>query len=39
MVHVRAFAHVGGVPQRLVYDNLTLAAHRRVGSHYSHRLR
>ena len=29
--HVRAFAHFGGVPERLVYDNLTAAVKRRVG--------
>ena len=29
--HVRAFAHLGGVPKRLVYDNLTAAVKRRVG--------
>lgn len=29
--HVRAFAHLGGVMARLVYDNLTLAVKRRVG--------
>jgi len=29
--HVRAAAHFGGLPQRLVYDNLTAAVKRRVG--------
>jgi len=29
--HVRAFAFLGGVPARLVYDNLTVAVKRRVG--------
>lgn len=29
--HVRAFAHLGGVPRRLVYDNLAAAVKRRVG--------
>ena len=29
--HVRAFAHFGGVPLRLVYDNLSAAVRRRVG--------
>lgn len=29
--HVRAFAYLGGVPQRLTYDNLTAAVHRRLG--------
>lgn len=29
--HVRAFAHFGGVPARLVYDNLSAAVKRRVG--------
>ncbi len=29
--HVRAFEHFGGVPARLVFDNLTLAVRRRVG--------
>jgi len=29
--HVRAFAHLGGVPRRAVYDNLTAAVKRRVG--------
>lgn len=28
--HVRAFAHFGGVPTRLVYDNLSAAVHRKV---------
>ncbi len=30
--HVRAFAHFGGVPLRLVYDNLSAAVRRRVGA-------
>ena len=29
--HVRAFAYYGGVPKRIVYDNLTAAVKRRVG--------
>lgn len=29
--HVRAFAHFGGVPRRVVYDNLSAAVKRRVG--------
>ena len=29
--HVRAFAHFGGVPARIVYDNLSAAVKRRVG--------
>ena len=29
--HVRALAHLGGVPRRVVYDNLTAAVKRRVG--------
>jgi hypothetical protein len=29
--HVRAAAYFGGLPQRLVYDNLTAAVKRRVG--------
>lgn len=29
--HVRAFAHFGGVPGRMIYDNLTAAVKRRVG--------
>ncbi len=29
--HVRAFAHFGSVPHRLVYDNLTAAVKRRIG--------
>lgn len=29
--HVRAFGFLGGVPSRLIYDNLTLAVLRRVG--------
>ena len=28
--HVRGFAHLGGVPQRMVYDNLSAAVKRRV---------
>jgi len=31
--HVRGFAHFGGVPQRMVYDNLTAAVKRRVKAH------
>jgi len=31
--HVRGFAHFGGVPRRMVYDNLTAAVKRRVGAH------
>jgi transposase len=31
--HCRAFAHLGGVPNRLVYDNLTAAVRRRAGLH------
>ena len=31
--HVRGFAHLGGVPQRMVYDNLTAAVKRRVKAH------
>jgi len=30
--HVKAFAHFGGVLERMVYDNLTLAVHKRVGA-------
>ena len=30
--HVRAFAHFGGVPLRVVYDNLSAAVRRRVGA-------
>jgi transposase len=30
--HVRAFAHFGGVPARLVYDNLKLAVKKYLGS-------
>lgn len=30
--HVRAFAYLGGVPQRLVYDNLSAVVRRLVGS-------
>ena len=30
--HVRAFLHFGGVPHRLVYDNLSAAVRRRVGA-------
>lgn len=29
--HVRAFAHFGGVPARMIYDNLKPAVKRRVG--------
>ena len=29
--HVRAASHFGGLPRRLVYDNLTAAVRRRVG--------
>ena len=29
--HVRAAAHFGGLPQRIVYDNLTVAVKRRAG--------
>lgn len=29
--HVRAFAYFGGVPRRMVYDNLSAAVKRRVG--------
>lgn len=29
--HVRAFAHLGGVPRRLVYDNLSAAVKRILG--------
>mgnify|MGYP005854156569 CR=1 FL=1 len=29
--HVRAFAYLGGVPHRAVYDNLTAAVKRRIG--------
>jgi transposase len=29
--HVRGFEHFGGVPRRMVYDNLTAAVKRRVG--------
>jgi transposase len=29
--HVRALAHFGGVPRRVVYDNLSAAVKRRVG--------
>jgi transposase len=31
--HVRAFAFLGGVPRRGVYDNLSAAVRRRVGVH------
>ena len=31
--HVRAFGHLGGVPARIVYDNLSAAVKRRVGLH------
>ena len=30
--HGRGFAHFGGVPRRMVYDNLTAAVKRRVGA-------
>ncbi len=30
--HVRAFAYLGGVPERIVYDNLTAAVKKIVGS-------
>ena len=30
--HVRAFEHLGGVPRRIAYDNLTAAVKRRVGA-------
>ena len=30
--HVRAFSYLGGVPQRIVYDNLTAAVKKVVGS-------
>jgi transposase len=30
--HVRAFAYLGGVPQRIVYDNLSAAVKKIVGS-------
>ena len=30
--HVRAFGHLGGVPKRIAYDNLTAAVKRRVGA-------
>jgi transposase len=30
--HVRAFAYLGGVPSRVVYDNLSVAVKRLVGS-------
>lgn len=30
--HVKAFAHLGGVPKRIAYDNLTAAVKRRVGA-------
>ena len=29
--HVRAFAYLGGVPSRMIYDNLTAAVKRRAG--------
>jgi len=29
--HVRAFAHFGGLPSRMIYDNLKAAVKRRVG--------
>lgn len=31
--HVKAFEQFGGVPRRIVYDNLTAAVKRRVGIH------
>jgi transposase len=31
--HVRAFERFGGVPRRIVYDNLTAAVKRRIGIH------
>jgi transposase len=31
--HVRGFAHFGGVPRRMAYDNLAAAVKRRVGAH------
>ena len=31
--HVRGFAHFGGVPRRMAYDNLTAAVKRRLGAH------
>jgi transposase len=30
--HVRAFAYLGGIPQRIVYDNLSAAVKRIIGS-------
>ena len=30
--HVRAFAYLGGVPERIVYDNLSAAVKKIVGS-------
>lgn len=30
--HVRGFVHLGGVPRRMVYDNLSAAVRRRVGA-------
>lgn len=30
--HIRAFAHFGGVPLRMAYDNLSAAVKRRVGA-------
>ena len=30
--HVRAFAHLGGIPKRIAYDNLTAAVKKRVGA-------
>jgi transposase len=29
--HVRAFAYLGGIPSRMIYDNLTAAVKRRAG--------
>jgi transposase len=31
--HVRGFTHLGGVPRRMAYDNLTAAVKRRVKAH------
>ena len=33
--HVRAFAHFGGVPRRMVYDNLSAAVRSRTDRHRS----
>jgi transposase len=30
--HVRAFAHLGGIPRRCVYDNLSAAVRKIVGA-------